>query len=264
MLLFFVLGILYAFLSLPLFPYLFFESTNRPLSPNDRKNANADACETIIVFIFICIISFSASFFVYTTYQPNRLWYVYLFPIVVPLIFQILYAALILVKKYVPITIITLGIILCLSIVFPIRDLCLPYVDSISTNNTGIIVENAKPLLDNNQLSQRFEITKILNSSYDKENSTYIYVVNTKEGYGVIENSETQTIFYPCKVSADINRVQNKYPSHKIVYLGVDLSDKENIYAYYAILGRNGFFERPTIEKEIKLNLNDGEISDLK
>lgn len=250
MLVFVILGLVYVFLSLPLFPYNVFKKLERSKSSDDNTTHNSLA-SCVVICIVISLISIIVSCGIYTSYEFRKVWYIYLLPIIIPIAFQTFYAAVGMTKKYIPIAIGILSILLCCSIVCPIRDFCLRYVDV----KSDVIVETTKPLLDNDQLSQRFEIITILSSNYDQKSKIYIYFVNTRKGTGLITNGATQAAFYPCNLKAKTISIRNAYPSKDIAYLGMSLVNETNLYANFAILERNHFFERPKIVKEVKLNL---------
>jgi len=257
MLLFVILGLVYAFLSLPLFPYNVFKKLERSKNFDDNTPNNSMAA-SIVICIVIVLISIIVSSGIYKSYEYREVWYVYLLPIIIPIAFQTFYAIAGMTKKYIPITIGILTILLCCSIVCPIRDFYLRYVDI----KSDVIVETTKPLLDNDQLSQRFGVMSIISSNYDQQSKIYIYFVDTNNGTGLITNGTTQAAFYPCNLKAKTISIRNAYPSKDIVYLGMSLVNETNLYANFAILERDHFFERSKIVKQVKLNLINEIISE--
>lgn len=263
MLIFTILAILYGFLSLPFFPYFIFKNLERIEEEPSKSYNPPSKAESLIVNILILTIIFALSlFFTWSIYSGSNYLqeiHVYLLPMFWPIIMQIVYASFGLAIKYLKIAIPLLVISFCLLFVIPIIDLQNPYKDPI--NNQSTIVETSRPLLNRDQIVQRFGITSSTEEGYDNKSKSYYYLAETKQGYGAIQVSDSIAKFFSCKYKAEPSALGNKYFGKNIVRTNIYF-DKDNVYSEFALIKRDSSFFNHTLVKKIILNLTTGEISE--
>jgi len=251
------LTVIYAALSLPIFPYfLFYEKLVRE-SPEDKNNSsssgNSSGAESIFFMVILCIFSVFISTTFFTSFSEMGIQYSYLFPIIVPVAFQFIWACIFLKKKFLPIILPLLFVVLLISIFIPIRNAVLPYTTPMIEDPT-VITETEKPLLERQEIIVRFGATSISDTNYS--NGQYIYTLEGgSKGYGLVFANTNSVNFYSCVHKNSISGiVRDSYKTLEIVSLGIVI-DNEIPYAKFGVIKRASIFAKPEIDFYLLLNL---------
>lgn len=272
-----ILIIVYAALSLPIFPYAFLGTRD------DKEKSNNTLSVSSVVYNIGCwVVSATTSVAISLCcfiLMDRQIWYFYVLPAFWSLFCQFAYALVLLKRKLLPIVIPVLILAFLFSIFFPIRDAILPYQLTVKDRNMTVAVsfETKK------QIMSDMDIKFMSYQGY--RNGQHFYTINRENGsFGLLtveissEEADSNTAnldsipeykkskfilsyaFYPCKYDYSISKnVRDSYKSEEIISLGIVL-DSPTPYGKFGVLKRDGIFERPHIDYYLLFNMESGEI----